>query len=96
MELSIHSEKSSVNITSCISNLIKDEILSGDNKYHCDNCGLVEAVRRLKLIKLPPVLNFQLLRFVYDPAKGSKKKLSTSVKFPRVLDMSEFVTKEYV
>jgi ubiquitin carboxyl-terminal hydrolase 48 len=88
LELSILENRS---LSSCLKALCSEEKLSGQNKYDCDTCGLVDATRRFVLCKLPPVLNIQLLRFVYDAATGTKKKLSTDVKFPRTLDMSAFV-----
>lgn len=37
------------------------------------------------------VLTFQLLRFVYDLASGSKKKVKSTIRFPEVLDMRPFL-----
>jgi len=91
LELTIPADKSAVSLNSCMKALIKDETLSDDNKYDCEKCGLTDAVRRLRLVHLPPVLNIQLLRFVYDASRGTKKKLSTMVSFPRTLDMSSYV-----
>ena len=92
LELTIPSGgKGAVSLNTCLKAFVKDEVLSGDNKYHCDRCGLVDAVRRVRLQTLPPVLNIQLLRFVYDPTTYTKKKLSTVVSFPRVLDLSSYV-----
>ena len=88
LELSIANNSS---LSGCFKTLLKEETLSGDNKYNCDNCGPVNAVRRLKLIDLPPVLNIQLLRFVYDASTGKKKKLSNQITFPYMLDMSSYV-----
>jgi uncharacterized UBP type Zn finger protein len=57
------------------------EILTGSNKYACGNCGnLQDATRQVKLESLPPVLNIQLLRFVYDLKTCTKKKLKTKIK----------------
>ena len=52
------------------------ESLEGDNQYHCERCGKkVDAERRLKIVKAPPVLQVQLLRYVYDRVTWEKKKL---------------------
>ena len=47
--------------------LSQEEKLDGDNQYFCTNCGTKQnAERRIELHTLPPVLNLQLLRFVFD------------------------------
>ena len=57
------------------------ELLTDSNKYACVNCGnLQDATREVKLESLPPVLNIQLLRFVYDLKTFTKKKLKTKIK----------------
>lgn len=43
------------------------EKLAGDNQFFCESCNArVDATHCSKLRSLPPVLNFQLKRFVYD------------------------------
>ena len=42
------------------------------------------------LLMLPPTV-LQLLRFVYDVATNSKKKISTTFEFPDELDMSAYL-----
>ena len=88
LELSIAGNKT---IGECLRSLVKEEILSGDNKYDCEKCGLVDATRKLCLVTLPPVLNIQLLRFVYDAETGTKKKLHTPLTFGRTLEMKPFL-----
>ena len=45
----------------------QNEDLDGDNQYMCTQCDQKrDATRRIVLRHLPPVLNLQLLRFVYD------------------------------
>ena len=65
--------------------------MDGDNQYYCSQCEQKRiANRTMKLSTFPPVLNLQLLRFVYDRASGYKKKLSTKIKFSEVLDLTKF------
>lgn len=65
--------------------------MDGDNQYYCGSCEQKRTANRtMKLSSFPPVLNLQLLRFVYDRASGYKKKLSTKIKFSEVLDLSKF------
>lgn len=46
---------------------LKEEHLTGDDQYYCDHCNCKQdAVRKICLTTLPPVLNIQLMRFVYD------------------------------
>lgn len=67
------------------------EHLIGDNQYRCDNCDkLVDAKRRRLFQKLPPVLNFQLLRFIYDPETFTKKKYTGSFSFPHSIDLKKY------
>jgi ubiquitin carboxyl-terminal hydrolase 48 len=47
--------------------LLKDELLNESNQYFCSVCKMKkDANRRTQLLKLPPVLNLQLMRFVFD------------------------------
>lgn len=46
---------------------LKEEKLEGADKYSCSFCGdKQDAVRFIKLEKLPRTLNLQLMRFHYD------------------------------
>ncbi|XP_014778290.1 ubiquitin carboxyl-terminal hydrolase 48 [Octopus bimaculoides] len=72
--------------------LLQEEKLEGDNKYMCSHCKTKQnAIRTIQLQKLPPVLNLQLLRFVFDKQNGQKKKLNNYIQFPEVLDMTEYL-----
>ncbi|XP_075212948.1 ubiquitin carboxyl-terminal hydrolase 48-like isoform X2 [Lycorma delicatula] len=76
----------------CLSDFLAEEKLEDANKYSCAICGdKQEAVRFIRLQTLPPTLNLQLIRFVYDRQKGYKKKLNSSLQFPEVLDMGEYL-----
>ena len=80
------------NLSQCIKEFLKEEDLHGDNQYHCSFCmSKQDATRYIKLQELPPVLNLQLLRFVFDRKTGCKKKLNNSIWFPEVLNMKEYV-----
>ena len=50
-----------------------------------------DATRCVRLAELPPVLNLQLNRFIFDMQTGRKKKLNSFVQFPEVLNMSEYL-----
>uniref|UniRef100_A0A3P8WKN3 Ubiquitin carboxyl-terminal hydrolase 48 n=1 Tax=Cynoglossus semilaevis TaxID=244447 RepID=A0A3P8WKN3_CYNSE len=89
LELNIQGHK---NLTECVTEFLKEEKLDGDNRYYCENClSKQSATRRIKLHSLPPTLNLQLMRFVFDRQTGHKKKLNTFICFPEQLDMGSFV-----
>ena len=70
----------------CLDQYTCTEMLDGENQYFCDVCNAKrDAKRVLKLTELPPVLNVQLSRYVYDRAKGEKKKVSDKVLLPTSL-----------
>lgn len=55
------------NLRESLEQYLKEELLQGSNQYSCGNCNKnQDAQRAIKLISLPPVLNLQLMRFVYD------------------------------
>ncbi|KAI0780996.1 cysteine proteinase, partial [Trametes elegans] len=75
-----------------LSALLEPELLSGDNKYLCQQCdSLQDAKRYTELRQLPPVLHFSLLRFVYDVSTMERKKSKQSIQFPTFIDMDRFL-----
>uniref|UniRef100_A0A8C5PKN7 Ubiquitin carboxyl-terminal hydrolase 48 n=1 Tax=Leptobrachium leishanense TaxID=445787 RepID=A0A8C5PKN7_9ANUR len=89
LELNIQGHKQ---LTDCISEFLKEEKLEGDNRYFCENCQSKQnATRRIRLLNLPPTLNLQLMRFVFDRQTGHKKKLNTYIGFSETLDMNPYV-----
>ncbi|XP_059143217.1 ubiquitin carboxyl-terminal hydrolase 48-like [Physella acuta] len=84
-------------LAASIKDFLQEEKLEGDNQYMCSVCNSKQnATRAIRLNKLPPVLNLQLLRFVFDKNKGHKKKLSSFIQFPETLDMSPYLQTEDV
>ncbi|CAH3038895.1 unnamed protein product, partial [Porites lobata] len=84
-------------LNQCIKEFLKEEKLDGDNQYYCTQCnGKQNAARYIELHTLPPVLNLQLLRFVFDRKTGYKKKLNSFIQFPDTLDMKDHVKSEYI
>eukprot|EP00118_Oscarella_pearsei_P008121 m.41061 g.41061 ORF g.41061 m.41061 type:complete len:1074 (+) comp33073_c0_seq3:2-3223(+) len=76
----------------CIQDFLQEEKLEGDDQYYCGSqCFQKQnGARRIVIESLPPVLNFQLLRFVFDRETLRKKKLTSYVQFPEELDMSVY------
>eukprot|EP00977_Amphora_coffeiformis_P027969 scaffold34674_cov171-Amphora_coffeaeformis.AAC.10 len=61
----------------------RDEMLEGDNQYFCDGCGCKQdACRRVRFEKVPPILNVQLSRYIFDIKTLNKKKVSEKVLLP--------------
>lgn len=88
LDLNIQGHKT---LAESLKGFLEVEHLNGDNKYMCSHCNSKQdATRAIELRSLPPVLNLQLLRFVFDIKTGSKKKLNSCIQFPEVLDMTEF------
>ena len=52
----------------------------------------VDATRRMRIAKLPPVLNLQLARYAFDRSKLSKRKLTTAVLLPKSLEIPSTAT----
>jgi len=91
LELEVNIQNN-VRLEARIAALLQDEKLTGDNKYSCSNClSLHDAIRYTELRRLPPVLHFSLLRFVYDFSSMERKKSKHNVLFPTVLDMGQFL-----
>ena len=73
----------------CLDKYMCAEELEGDNQYWCDGCATKrDATRHVVFTKLPPVLNLQLCRYVYDRKAQTKKKLTDRVLLPRYLDVN--------
>ncbi|KAH9376510.1 hypothetical protein HPB48_006595 [Haemaphysalis longicornis] len=67
---------------------LQKECLEGSNQYSCEVCGgKRNAVRCIRLRRLPPVLSLQLLRFNFDRQAGCRK-INTAVQFSESLDLS--------
>lgn len=78
-------------IEDCLSQFFDKEIMEGSNSYSCPNCQTKQpATRGIVLDTLPPTLNLQLLRFVYDRSQNNRKKLNCLISFPEILDMSPY------
>lgn len=67
----------------CLKQFSGKSMLSGKNKYYCENCkGRQEAFKRMRIRQLPEVLVLHLKRFEYVEEKQSYMKSRDSVPFP--------------
>jgi hypothetical protein len=56
-----------IDVKQCVNAYLSPESLEGDNKYECPKCKKkCDATRTITMVKLPPVLNIQLARYVFD------------------------------
>lgn len=59
-----------------------------DVQYNCENCGRKQdAVTMTELVRLPPVLSLQLVRYEYEHKTMEKKKIKAAVSLPPTLNM---------
>ncbi|CAG0881294.1 unnamed protein product [Cyprideis torosa] len=87
-ELTLHI-KGHKELTSSILDYLKTEELVDGNQYSCPICGQKrDATIQTQVPTLPPILNLQLMRFEFNMASLTRKKLSTKVHFPEFLDAS--------
>ncbi|KAG8073826.1 hypothetical protein GUJ93_ZPchr0006g44257 [Zizania palustris] len=78
------------NLEQSLDEYLSTEALDGENQYFCQSCQKrVDATRCIKLRSLPPVVNFQLKRYVFLPKTTTKKKISSTFSFPGQLDMGK-------
>jgi ubiquitin carboxyl-terminal hydrolase 48 len=56
------------NLEESLNDYFSEEALDGENQYFCESCQKrVDATHCIKLRSLPPVVNFQLKRYVFLP-----------------------------
>jgi len=83
-------KKSDTDLQYCFDTCYVPESLEGDNLYFCENCQRKQrAIRDTFMEKLPPVLNIQLSRYVFDMETLTKRKISEKVRLPRCLVIKE-------
>ncbi|KAI9566917.1 hypothetical protein HD554DRAFT_1077339 [Boletus coccyginus] len=80
-------------LAGCLRRFTKPEKL-GAKEYSCSKCTKAhEAVKRLSIRKLPPVLSFQFKRFEHKTtSKAVPQKIDTPVRFPASLNMAPYTT----
>ncbi|ADM11193.1 ubiquitin carboxy-terminal hydrolase [Encephalitozoon intestinalis ATCC 50506] len=86
--------KLSSNLEESLKRYVKSETLEGNNKYNCENHGLVDAEKGVMFGSLPPVMFVLLKRFNVDFETGNGYKINDYFEFPSSLDMSPFMDKD--
>ncbi|EGC36650.1 hypothetical protein DICPUDRAFT_31545 [Dictyostelium purpureum] len=65
------------------------------NDYFCKKCNSNnDCSRSIELTRIPPYLNFQLLRYTFDKNTFRKKKIHDSFSFPLELNLSNFLNND--
>ena len=66
-----------------LNNFSQLEVLTNQNKFYCNRCALLqEAVKTIKLAKLPEVLVINMKRFKYDELVDRMVKLFDLISYP--------------
>lgn len=87
-----------VDVQQLLNMSLEPEHMIGDNQYSCSGCNRkCDATRTPDFESLPPVLNLQLTRYVFNMESFSKQKLTTKVLLPHTLEVPvKNETKDYV
>jgi len=74
---------------------LAEETLSGNEQWRCPRCNRrVNALKKIDIWKLPPVLVVHLKRFEFDTRTGRFRKIQADLRSPLTVDLTEFVTTE--
>lgn len=75
-----------------IENYLKPEVLEGQNQYQCGCCEKkVDALKGMKIDKLPDHLMIVLNRFTLDMTTFTRVKINERVTFPKILNMNDYM-----
>nr|CAD7199923.1 unnamed protein product [Timema douglasi] len=82
---------SQTTLLDCLERFTQAEHLGSSAKIKCSKCqSYQESTKQFTMNKLPVVVNFHLKRF--EHSSGFRKKISTFIPFPEVLDMTPFMS----
>ena len=85
------------NILESLSQYVSPTELSGDNKYECDICtiekklGKQKARMAISFKTIPKVFTLSLSRFGYNWETMQRYKISSTCKFPLIIDMAPYL-----
>lgn len=67
------------------------EKMDGENMYDAEGFGKQEARRRIKFVRLPPVLQFMLKRLNYNQKTGNMIKINEKFDIDEVIDLDDLL-----
>lgn len=68
---------------------VEEEVLEGDNLYDAEQFGRQRARKGVRFIRFPPVIQFHLKRFTFDPSRMDMVKINQRFEYPQTLDLSK-------
>jgi ubiquitin carboxyl-terminal hydrolase 8 len=75
---------------------LADETLAGADQWRCPRCKChVDAVKKIDIWKLPPVLVIHLKRFEFNMMTCRFRKIQAKLSADLTVDMTEFVTTQH-
>ena len=81
-----------MDLTECLDRFTSAETLSGD-MYNCRKCNASrQAMKKLSLGRLPPVMIIHLKRFSHSKANSQSSKVDTKIRFPLTIDFAPYAT----
>ncbi|KAI8814802.1 hypothetical protein BJ742DRAFT_887384 [Cladochytrium replicatum] len=81
LTLPIPNVRGTVTLAQCIAKFCEEEILDGDDAWHCPRCKKPRrALKKLEIVRLPAILLVHLKRFYYQGP--FRNKIETMVQFP--------------
>ncbi|KAK9890151.1 hypothetical protein WA026_008957 [Henosepilachna vigintioctopunctata] len=88
----ITSDGEQPSLIDCLEHYTRVELLDDDDKIMCSKCQSLQTSTLQQTIKtLPIVASFHLKRFQYSEKVEKIEKISTSITFPEMLDMTPFI-----
>jgi ubiquitin carboxyl-terminal hydrolase 7 len=70
--------------------LLKDELLDGDNQYQNDNYQKVDARKGMEITSLAPTLLLNLVRYTFDYNTFNMVKVTDRLDYPEELNLSKY------
>ncbi|KNC50218.1 uncharacterized protein AMSG_11972 [Thecamonas trahens ATCC 50062] len=87
--------KNKANLAESLELFVQGEMLDGANQYKCSACDAhVDAIKRLVIADLPPVLVLHLKRFDFDLMTLTRTKINSRLAYPHELDMAPYMIED--
>ncbi|XP_061484963.1 ubiquitin carboxyl-terminal hydrolase 35 isoform X2 [Rhineura floridana] len=91
----VHGPKASRSVPDLINYFLSPEMLTAENRYHCENCAsLQDAEKVAELTEGPHYLILTLLRFSFDLRAMRRKKILDNISVPLMLKLPVLMSSE--